>query len=204
MTGDGYYGKYKGFVRLNNDPERRNRIRCYCPQVMGRQDSIDKWLGWAEPNSPWLGGLNLGDSGAPFTRDQQIASSAMREYFGVWIEFEQGQLDFPIWCGTFTIAPDPDDPFAQEPDASTQEGVPGGGIIGGAVPTGTELDPLNPPKPINDREIRLLAPVGVDLIIQTAGGGTVIVGSSGVHITGIQVTLNGKPISASITDVSNG
>ena len=43
-----YFGKYLGYVRDNLDPERRGRVRVYCPEVMGEVDNARTWLGWGE------------------------------------------------------------------------------------------------------------------------------------------------------------
>jgi hypothetical protein len=95
-----YFGKYKGFVRDNSDKEGRGRVRVYCPQVMGIEDDKDHWLDWAEPCFPWIGGLSALDFGVPPTPGENGNESV-----GVWIEFEAGEVDHPIWSGTFVYAP---------------------------------------------------------------------------------------------------
>lgn len=185
------WGKYKGFVRDNEDPENRGCLRCYCPQVMGPDDAENSWLGWAEPNFPWLGGMNTGDFGPPFTREQQHASFG-KEWYGVWLEFEMGHIDFPIWCGTFTIAPLKNSPSAHQMGTSGGASMSGGGIL----PTN---HPLNPLKADVSREVRLRTPRGVDILIGSEDGGGILVGPSGVHIVGTQVSINGKVHLASST-----
>lgn len=73
-----YYGKYRAEVVDNTDPEKRGRIRVKCPAVLGGQ--ISRWaLPCFPPNTftvPQLGEL-------------------------VWVEFEGGTKDSPIWCGVF-------------------------------------------------------------------------------------------------------
>jgi hypothetical protein len=179
------WGKYKGFVRDNKDPENRGRVRVFCPQVMGAEDGEDQWLGWAEPCFPWMGGLSTGDFGPPFTREEQRSSYGM-EWYGVWIEFERGHPDFPIWVGTFTIARTKDTKSALKMGVSGGTGQVGGGILP------LLNSPLNPPKFEVSREVRMRAPKGVDLIIGSEGGGSLIIGASGVHVVGPQVTVNGK------------
>lgn len=186
-----HFGKYKGFVRDNKDPENRGRLRCYVPQVMGPEDAEDCWMGWAEPNFPWMGGMSTGDSGPPFTREEQRAAQG-REYFGVWIEFEMGHVDFPIWCGTFTIAPKKDDPTAHKMGVSGGASLSGGGILQGN-------SPLNPLKAEVGREMRIRAPIGTDILIGSEEGGGILIGASGVHIVGTQVSINGKLHLASST-----
>lgn len=196
-----YYGKYKGFVRRNDDPENRGRLRCYCPQVMGGEDSQETWLGWAEPAFPWLGGINTGDFGPPYTRDEQIEETGS-EYFGVWLEFEAGNPDFPIWTGTFTVAPTPDDKNAHNMPVPGGGGQVGGGIIGSSLPSGSEDGPLNPPQAERTQEIRLRARQGRDIVIGVEGGGYIIMGPSGVHAVGIQITVNGRSLQSSSTTLT--
>lgn len=186
-------GKYKAFVRDNKDPENRGRIRVFCPQIMGAADSPDCWLGWAEPCFPWLGGMNTGDCGPPLTGEEQ-RSSFGNEWYGVWIEFEMGHQDFPVWVGTFTIAPKATDDRAHQMGVTGGSGQPGGGILG-SPGTG----PLNPPTPQAARELRLRAPKGVDVVIGSEKGGYLVLGPSGAHLVGAQVTINGKVQQASST-----
>jgi uncharacterized protein involved in type VI secretion and phage assembly len=76
-----FFGKYRGTVSDNQDPMMMNRIRARVPDVLGTQES-----GWAMPCLPFAGSgmgfFALPDTGA-----------------GVWIEFEHGDPDYPIWCG---------------------------------------------------------------------------------------------------------
>lgn len=73
-----YYGKYRGRIVDNNDPEKRGRIKVECPTVLGTQIS-----NWALPCLP------------PYIfYIPQIGSL-------VWVEFEEGKIDSPIWSGHF-------------------------------------------------------------------------------------------------------
>lgn len=78
-----FYGKYKGTVINNVDPERRCRIQALVPDVLGLIPSS-----WAEPCLPWAG-LQMGTYQVPPLNA------------GVWIEFQQGDPDYPIWVGCF-------------------------------------------------------------------------------------------------------
>ena len=78
-----YYGKYRGTVTDNADPEQRGRIQALVPDVSGLVPSS-----WAMPCVPIAGTLS-GTYVVP-----PIGS-------GVWIEFEQGDPDFPIWTGGY-------------------------------------------------------------------------------------------------------
>lgn len=79
-----YYGKYRGFVVDNSDPEQLGRIRLRVPSILG--DSV---TGWALPCLPFGG---LADQG--FFMVPEASSQ-------VWVEFEEGELSHPIWTGTF-------------------------------------------------------------------------------------------------------
>ena len=186
-----YTGKMKAFVRDNADPENRGRIRCYCPQVMGDSDDADHWLHWAEPCLTWLGGINTLDLGSPLTKVQNGGVEV-----GVWIEFEQGDPDFPIWVGTWLPAPTPTDPNAQQ-DLTKADGMPSGDIVS----SNQGLKDLNPPKPQpNTNETRLLVKKGREIIIESVKGGCITIGPYGVTISGPQVLLNGRMMTASTAD----
>lgn len=84
-----YYGKYRGFVSDNADPENRGRLRLRIPAALGD----DVVSGWALPCAPYGGASGVGFFYIP---DKDA---------GVWVEFEQGQLDYPVWVGTFWAKP---------------------------------------------------------------------------------------------------
>lgn len=76
-----FYGKYRGIVTDNKDPLMIGRVRAKVPDVFGDLES-----GWAMPCAPF-GGNTTGFFSIP-------AAGA-----GVWIEFEHGDPDYPIWSG---------------------------------------------------------------------------------------------------------
>ncbi len=81
MSNNTFYGKYRGVVTDINDPLMIGRIRAKVPDVMGEDES-----GWAMPCAPF-GGQSMGFFALPKTGA------------GVWIEFEHGDPDYPIWSG---------------------------------------------------------------------------------------------------------
>lgn len=82
MNGSGlFYGKFRGVVTDNRDPLLLGRVRARVPDVMGNLES-----GWAMPCAP-VGGDRSGFFALP-----SVGA-------GVWIEFEQGDPDYPIWSG---------------------------------------------------------------------------------------------------------
>ena len=83
MTSQRYYGKYRGTVLNNIDPMQMGRIQALVPDVTSLLPSS-----WAMPCLP-VAGIQTGMFTVPI-----IGS-------GVWIEFEQGDPDYPIWVGCF-------------------------------------------------------------------------------------------------------
>jgi uncharacterized protein involved in type VI secretion and phage assembly len=77
-----FYGKYRGVVTDNEDPEQRGRLKVQVPQVLAELEV------WALPNVPYAGK----NKGMFFMPDKDQA---------VWVEFEAGDPSFPIWCGCF-------------------------------------------------------------------------------------------------------
>ncbi|MBR8837433.1 MAG: hypothetical protein DSM106950_26340 [Stigonema ocellatum SAG 48.90 = DSM 106950] len=81
--GSPFYGKYRGVVSSNNDPHKIGRLRAKVENVYG-----DKESGWALPSVPYAGedvGLFLIPPVGAL----------------VWIEFENGDPNYPIWTGCF-------------------------------------------------------------------------------------------------------
>jgi uncharacterized protein involved in type VI secretion and phage assembly len=78
-----YVGKFRGTVTNNIDPLQLGRIQVIVPDVSNLVPSS-----WAMPCVP-VGGFQMGFYSVP-----PIGS-------GVWIEFEQGDPDYPIWVGSF-------------------------------------------------------------------------------------------------------
>ena len=79
-----YYGKYRGKVYNTNDPNKCGRIRCYVPSVFGD----NQLSGWCTPCIPCAYDKG-GDFFLPRVNDT------------VWIEFEEGNPNLPIWTGNW-------------------------------------------------------------------------------------------------------
>lgn len=195
-----YHGKFKGFVRDNLDPEGRGRVRCYCPQVMGDLDDKDHWLGWAEPCFPWLGGLSILDAGVPMTKAENQG-----EDVGLWLEFQNGEVDFPIYVGTFVVAPTNDGVHTVMKPAA-QISSEGGSLLADPPAGSSGVENFTPPAAAlppgpNGREIRLFSKVGVDIVIGSRDGGFMVIGPNGVGLYGVFVRANGKAIDATLGEV---
>jgi uncharacterized protein involved in type VI secretion and phage assembly len=78
-----FFGKYRGTVTDNADPKQKGRVKVSVPSVM--PPGLETW---AMPCVPYAGD-QVGLFGIP-------AVGA-----GVWVEFEMGDLSFPIWVGCF-------------------------------------------------------------------------------------------------------
>jgi uncharacterized protein involved in type VI secretion and phage assembly len=76
-----FYGKYRGTVVNNLDPLQTGRLQVQVPDVLGATPSS-----WATPCLP-LAGVQMGVYVVP-----PVGA-------GVWVEFEQGDVDYPIWVG---------------------------------------------------------------------------------------------------------
>ena len=79
---EGYFGKYRGTVKDNRDPQKMGRLQVMVPSLLGDE------LAWAMPCVPYAGaarGLVI----LPEINDN------------IWVEFEAGRLAYPIWTGSF-------------------------------------------------------------------------------------------------------
>ncbi|MGK8558157.1 phage baseplate assembly protein V [Nocardia gipuzkoensis] len=84
-----FYGKYRGIVVDNDDPAGLGRLRVMVPSVLGP----DVVTGWATPCIPYGGSSGHGFLFIPERKA------------GVWVEFEEGDLEFPIWVGAYWCKP---------------------------------------------------------------------------------------------------
>ena len=78
-----FYGKYRGKVVDNHDPLTQGRIRANVPSVFGDQET-----GWALPSAPYAG------QGVGIFFVPPVGAN-------IWMEFEEGNPDYPIWGGCF-------------------------------------------------------------------------------------------------------
>ena len=78
-----FFGKYRGKVENNLDPMQLGRVQVSVPAVLG-----EGRLSWAMPCAPFAG------SGVGFFAVPPIGAN-------VWVEFEGGDTDYPIYSGGF-------------------------------------------------------------------------------------------------------
>ena len=83
MVNSRFFGKYRGVVTDNRDPAAQGRLEVRIPAVLGDQPV------WALPCVP----VANADGSGFFAMPDVDAS--------VWVEFEAGNLNYPIWTGCF-------------------------------------------------------------------------------------------------------
>jgi uncharacterized protein involved in type VI secretion and phage assembly len=142
-----YFGKYRGVVTDNDDETGRGRLKVQVESVLG---SVQVW---AMPCVPYAG-KGVGFYSLPESKT------------GVWVEFEGGNLSYPIWSGCFWG----DDELPDESDAAIKI---------------WKTDSLTVRINDDDDEITIEATSGAKLTIKTdviteAGEATHTVGSNGV------------------------
>jgi hypothetical protein len=148
-----YFGKYRGKVIDPNDPLRLGRIIALVPAIS------ETPLSWALPAAPYAG------RGVGFFALPPVGAH-------VWIEFEGGDANYPIWSGCFW--------FEDEAPAGPN-----------AVVLQTNLGALR----IDDGEatlrLSLAVPDGVVSLAMTAAGLELSFNEVGIRIGKEAVTVNG-------------
>jgi len=163
-----FYGKYRGLVVENLDPEQIGRVLLQCPDVLGEIPSS-----WAMPCVP-VAGIQCGIFCVPPIGSQ------------VWVEFEQGDPDYPIWTGGFwgLVADVPI--FATAPPAIP----PGQNIV--MQTTGQNMIMVSdaPPSPITG-----------GIVLKSVSGAMIVVNETGIYISngqGAMITLVGPAVAVNI------
>ena len=123
-AGKRYYGKYRGKVVDNIDLLGKGRIIAIVPSVSQLIPT-----GWANPCSPYAG-LGVGMFFVP-----PIGAN-------VWIEFEEGNPQYPIWTGGFWDEKDlaPIFPGPLKPGNFTIRTLTGNSITLSDLPPGIIID----------------------------------------------------------------
>ena len=163
-----YYGKYRGLVIANIDPQQIGRILVQVPDVFGEVPAS-----WAMPCVP-AAGIQSGCFIVP-----PIGSK-------VWVEFEQGDPDYPIWTGGFWGIVGKVPAFAIAPPAIP----PGQNIV--LQTTGQNMLLLSDAPP---------SPVSGGIILKSATGAMIVVNATGIYISngqGATLTLIGPAVDVNL------
>ena len=158
--GKRFFGKYRGTVMNNVDLLQLGRLQVQVPDVFGTFFSS-----WAKPCVPW-GGLQMGMVVVPPIHAK------------VWVEFEQGNPDFPIWTGCFW------DTKQEAPLAATLT-TPG-------MPTLVIQTLRQTAVVVSDTPVALPAvpPMSSGGILLRCGASSILIDTTGVYISGPIVSVN--------------
>jgi hypothetical protein len=175
MAGGGgprYYGKYRGLVIDNIDPLQIGRVMLQCADVLGETTSS-----WAMPCAP-VAGLQAGVYVVPPIGSQ------------VWVEFEQGNPDYPIWTGgfwgtagdvpAFALAPPPIPPGQNIVLQTTAQNMV---LVSDAAPT----------------------PATGGIVLKSVSGAMVVINETGIYIDngqGASITLIGPTVAINQTSLT--
>jgi uncharacterized protein involved in type VI secretion and phage assembly len=165
MTAKTYWGKYRGLVVDNQDPMNMARIKAKVFDVLADEPST-----WAMPC-------------LPMTANQAGIHTVPPVGAAVWVEFEQGDPNKPIWCGGFWGG-------AKELPPAAKQGKPGSPSIVVESIEGHVMSLSDVPGPSGG------------ILLKISGGAQIAINDAGITID------NGKGASISLTgntvNVNNG
>ena len=154
-----YFGKYRATVLNNVDPMLQGRIQVQLGDRYGLFPST-----WALPAFPFAG------KGCGMVALPQVASM-------VWIEFEAGDPDYPIWTGAFW------------PDA--------GGFPPLALAAATPVTPNIHLQTSTGTSVTLSDNPAQNVLIKTTTGAMVMIGAAGITISngqGASIAMTGPSV----------
>jgi hypothetical protein len=163
--GKKYWGKYRGTVLQNIDPLQAGRLQIVVPDVMSLLPTT-----WAEPCVPLAG-----PTGPPMGVYMVPPIGA-----GVWVEFEHGDANRPIWVGCRWGAPSDIPPFARLGNPADPN------IVIQSLLQHTIMISDMPPSPVTG-----------GIILKSTTGAMIVVNDSGIYISngkGAMITLIGTAI----------
>lgn len=158
-TGPRFFGKYRAMVLNNLDPQNQGRIQVQLGDRYGLFPST-----WAQPCFPFAAKGMAGIVALP-----QIGSA-------VWVEFEAGDPDYPIWSGGFFPEP------AGFPVLALAGATPATPNIHLQTTTGTSIT-------LSDNPAQ-------QVFIKTVTGAMVMIGAAGITL------MNGQGASIQMTGPS--
>ena len=162
-----FYGKYRGTVVNNIDPLQMGRIQVSVPDVSVIPGT------WAMPCLP-IAGKQEGVFMVP-----QIGA-------GVWVEFEQGNPDYPIWVGGFW--------------GSAAE-VPALALVPPAIPPGQNIVVQTTAQNTLALSDSAPTPVSGGIVLKSTTGAMIVVNDSGIYIQngkGASITLIGPTVTVNM------
>ena len=162
-----FYGKYRGTVVNNIDPLQIGRIQASVPDVSVIPGT------WAMPCLP-IAGKQEGVFMVP-----QIGA-------GVWVEFEQGNPDYPIWVGGFWGSAAEVPALALVPPAIP----PGQNIVVQTTAQNAVVLSDSPPTPVSG-----------GIVLKSTTGAMIVVNDSGIYIQngkGASITLIGPTVTVNM------
>jgi len=203
------YGKYRGSVIDNQDPDKRGRLKLRIPSVLGEQETD-----WALPCFPFGGGAAFGLFAVP-----EVEAT-------VWVEFEEGDIHRPIWTGTFWQQAEdvPEDAAKDEPttrliqtpsghilqfdDASGEEDFRrhhpseaevvidsnGSIILTDASDNTVNLDASGNTLVVEDANGNSINMSSSGVVVEDANGNKMEMTASGIKVEGQMVTLKGSMV----------
>ena len=162
MSKGKYIGKYRGTVLQNVDPLQAGRLQLVVPDVMSLLPTT-----WAEPCVPLAG-----PTGPPMGVYMVPPIGA-----GVWVEFEQGDPNRPIWVGCRWGAPSDIPPLARAGNPADPN------IVIQSLLQNTIMISDMPPSPVTG-----------GIMLKSTLGAMIVVNDSGIYISngkGATITLVG-------------
>jgi hypothetical protein len=160
-----YWGKYQGTVVNNVDPELRGRLMVSVSDVLAYVPST-----WAEPCVPLAG-----PPGPPMGVYMVPPIGA-----GVWIEFEHGEPDRPIWVGCRWGSQSDIPPLARAGNPADPN------IVIQSLLQHTFMISDMPPTPVTG-----------GLVLKSTTGAMIVVNDSGIYISngkGAMITMVGPTV----------
>ncbi len=164
-----FYGKYRGTVIENIDPLQTGRVMLQCPDVLGETPSS-----WAMPCVP-AAGIQSGMFIVPAIGSQ------------VWVEFEQGNPDYPIWTGGFW---------------GSAADVPVFALAPPAIPPGENIVLQTPGQNSIILSDSAPTPVTGGIVLKGASGAMLVINETGIYISngqGATITLIGPAVAINMT-----
>lgn len=159
-----FIGPYRGTVTSNVDPDFKGRLLVDVPDVSGPLSTL-----WAEPATP-VAGPGMGMYAIP-----PVGA-------GVWIVFEQGMADSPLWIGSMRGSTSEVPPLALT-------GIPSSPNIV-LQTTGSNSIVIS-----DSPAIGIMIKMATSMIQMNSSGITITNGSAVISMVGPKVTINGVSLS---------